>query len=534
MLSYYLTGFKKLLHIGKKIFLVLAVYFIVVSLFLHFIAKDKPKTTYDPIKKNREEIYKTINDPQLNKTQEGKLAVIFYRTMMCGLIGEACTDNPADGDKNFSRSLFGFVTNLLVLPYANPPASGVYWAYSGLQNAGFIPKTYAAEGIGFGSIKAFNKVWLGMRNFSFMFMVLVIITIGFMIMFRAKLNPQTVISIENALPKIVITLILINFSFAIAGFLIDLMYLSMALIISLLATASGLDQESTIGNYLTAGPWTIFDLFFPGKNFFLIFQIPINFINLFGWVGWLITAVFSLFLTIFVTFPYLLNVTYKSGPSSLIETILLFFLAPFRTFFIFLVSLILTPLVLGLIVVVLILLTIIFLFFRIIFTLISTYIKILLLILFSPLIILLNAIPGQSPFNFESWLKNLIGELITFPLIIFIFMVGGIIINALSSNEVIFTPPFLIGINAQSLIFIFGMGILYIIPDLIKIFKQLILPKPLPLPQAGPGVFFAGAKTAIGGALGEASKWGSIGMHVAPVRAILQKLAPGIFKYEKQ
>ncbi|MEK7495740.1 MAG: hypothetical protein AAB603_04060, partial [Patescibacteria group bacterium] len=191
---------KNIFSFAKKAFLVIAVYFIVISLFSHFINKDKislaPKT--DPIKQNRAEIYKVINDKELNKTKEGKLTIALYKMSMCSMIGEACTDNPADADKNYGKSVFGFMSNLIIIPYANPPASGVMWAYEGLQNAGFVPKTMAAEGIGFAAIKPFSNLWKIFRDLSYMLLVIVLIAIGFMIMFRAKINPQTVISVENA------------------------------------------------------------------------------------------------------------------------------------------------------------------------------------------------------------------------------------------------------------------------------------------------------------------------------------------------
>ena len=234
MFSFYLSGFKKIFSIAKKVILVVTVFFVVISLFMYFINRDKPRLTYDPIKKNREEIYKVINDKKLQKTKEGRISIALYRTSLCGIMGEGCTNNPKDGDKNFQNSMVGFMTNLIVLPYANPPASGLYWAYSGLQNSGFIPKTYAAEGIGFGALKPFINLWKIFRDLSYMLLVLVLIAIGFMIMFRMKLNPQTVISIESALPKIVLSLLLITFSFPIAGFLIDLMYVIIAIIIGVL------------------------------------------------------------------------------------------------------------------------------------------------------------------------------------------------------------------------------------------------------------------------------------------------------------
>ncbi|MFH0979823.1 MAG: hypothetical protein V1803_02670, partial [Candidatus Roizmanbacteria bacterium] len=73
----------------KKAFLVVAVYFIIISLFSFFINKDKVnlQTKSDPIKKNREEIYKIINDKKLSSTKEGKLTIVLYRGMICSMIG---------------------------------------------------------------------------------------------------------------------------------------------------------------------------------------------------------------------------------------------------------------------------------------------------------------------------------------------------------------------------------------------------------------------------------------------------------------
>jgi len=50
-------------------------------------------------------------------------------------------------------------------------------------------------------------------------------------MFRVKLDPKTVVTIESAIPRIVIGIILVTFSYAIAGFLIDLMWVINNLII---------------------------------------------------------------------------------------------------------------------------------------------------------------------------------------------------------------------------------------------------------------------------------------------------------------
>jgi hypothetical protein len=89
--------------------------------------------------------YAILDQPQYNSNPEGKKFVAVTKSLLCFAVGESCTNNPDDDKKNFKTSLFGIVTDALLIPYANPPASGLYWAYSGLQQAGFIPKIYAAN-----------------------------------------------------------------------------------------------------------------------------------------------------------------------------------------------------------------------------------------------------------------------------------------------------------------------------------------------------------------------------------------------------
>lgn len=66
------------------------------------------------------------------------------------------------------------------------------------------------------------KFWQIMRNASYALMVVVLIVIGFMIMLRIPINPRTVVTAQNALPKVAVSLLLITFSFAISGLMIDI------------------------------------------------------------------------------------------------------------------------------------------------------------------------------------------------------------------------------------------------------------------------------------------------------------------------
>lgn len=105
------------------------------------------------------------------------------------------------------------------------PASGVQYVKDKASSLHIVPYAQAQQtGVGFGTLQPVQVLWTAVRNISYSLMVVVIIVMAFMIMFRVKISPQTVISVQSALPKIAAALILITFSYAIAGFLVDLMY----------------------------------------------------------------------------------------------------------------------------------------------------------------------------------------------------------------------------------------------------------------------------------------------------------------------
>lgn len=77
-------------------------------------------------------------------------------------------------------------------------------------------------------------IWSQMRNLAYVFFVVIMIVIGFMIMFRSKIGGQTLVGIGNTIPSVIISLILVTFSFAIAGVIIDIGGVLVSLIFSIL------------------------------------------------------------------------------------------------------------------------------------------------------------------------------------------------------------------------------------------------------------------------------------------------------------
>lgn len=66
-----------------------------------------------------------------------------------------------------------------------------------------------------------DVVWEFFKNIAYIGFVLVLIITGFMIMFRTKLSGQVYVSITNSIPNIVVGLVLVTFSFAIVGLVLD-------------------------------------------------------------------------------------------------------------------------------------------------------------------------------------------------------------------------------------------------------------------------------------------------------------------------
>ncbi len=67
-----------------------------------------------------------------------------------------------------------------------------------------------------------DTLWSFSRDIAYTLFVLVMIVIGFMVMFRRKINSQVYVNVMNSIPNVAVGLILVTFSFAIAGIFLDL------------------------------------------------------------------------------------------------------------------------------------------------------------------------------------------------------------------------------------------------------------------------------------------------------------------------
>jgi hypothetical protein len=89
-----------------------------------------------------------------------------------------------------------------------------------------------------------DTVWGFFRNVAYVFFVIIMVIAGFMIMFRHKLGGQTLVTLGNALPQVILGIILVTFSFAIVGLVMDAGKTSMGIISS--EFASMYDKDDAV------------------------------------------------------------------------------------------------------------------------------------------------------------------------------------------------------------------------------------------------------------------------------------------------
>lgn len=338
-------------------------------------------------------------------------------------------------------------------------------------------KAYAAStGIGFQGLTPILEVWVAFRNIVYLIFVVFFILTGLGIMLRVRLDSKTALDIQSALPKLIIALILVTFSFAIAGLLVDMMYLLSYIIITIMQTADSNIDPKHILTILNQTPMGFVDQVFGVPNQPCdsanqgncgIWQLvgngdtAISYI-VYGAVTQLVSNnnLLAFLLGMFnigcwwphVWNPFDHNVDWASCAGGVVAAI--------------------TYLVVWLVLYFAILIAL----FRLWWTMIKSYIFILVDIALAPFLIGMGVLPG-SVVGFSGWLRGMVSHLAIFPAAIFMFLLGKVFIDKLFiNNGNYFTPPLLgvivnqnqdAGGAAQFNIgYLIGIGIIFIIPTI--------------------------------------------------------------------
>lgn len=171
------------------------------------------------------------------------------------LIGQPVlgTATPGPGGQAPSQNYgaFGIMSSYLAQMYSQKPVSGVEYLANLGKNFGIGKPAYAqgasrcpeAPTQGFDTLCPVQQLWTISRNLSYLAFVLIFVVIGFMIMLRARIDPRTVATVQAAIPGIVISLILVTLSFALAGLVIDLTQVVTQVIANALGPVANIDLD---------------------------------------------------------------------------------------------------------------------------------------------------------------------------------------------------------------------------------------------------------------------------------------------------
>jgi hypothetical protein len=560
------TSLKRL----TQLIVFIAVVSAAINLYFHFSTPKEKQVSFQQALSIAQERNSSVLKQAINqdKNQELKISGQLSSYLLCEYIGDACGPNLVSSNETYQNSMAGGISKLFLFPISNPPASSIYVAGKTMQNAGFIPPSYAApgdttnpRGLGFASIEYIAPIWKSLRDLSYIVIAIIMLTIGFMIMFRMKLGSQTVIAIENSIPRIIVALLGITFSFAIAGFMIDLMYVSI-LIIAGVFGAMGMDGYSSkeiVEKYMFAGADEIVGFIFEYGFWNTFWHLPNAILGVLGSginitfhligsvLGWFfvvskvvafIANAFSVELEATTGVSAVVaNLSGALGFPSLVQQLIKLKLGAIGAVTI---GLVIGALIVRAIIYLLIIFTAIQLGFKVFWMMMTSYIRILLLIIFAPVLLLSEAIPGKSVLT--SWMRNLLGEISTFPITIMLFLVGALLIksaflvDACSGKILPGNPdcsvgafPFVWGFDAKSFSIIVGFGFLFLIPHYVQSFKKALNPNAMDLaPDAGIGMFFGSVGRFGKVALGGATKTIGRGMNDALTERFIERLPPGM------
>jgi hypothetical protein len=128
-------------------------------------------------------------------------------------------------------------------------------------------------------------------------------------------------------------------------------------------------------------------------------------------------------------------------------------------------------------------LAMLFLFIRLLIFFIGTYIQIVLAMLFGPVQILFEAIPGTN--SFASWAQNLIANLAVFPVGVIFFMLSSVFSKFADQSHMIWSPGLSsLTATATGISSLISFGILFAIPSVGASIKEALKAKPFV--NAGP------------------------------------------------
>jgi len=319
--------------------------------------------------------------------------------------------------------LVGSSTQMIGLLYT-PAASGVQYVASLMDNVMAKP-AYAqgTGGFGFQGLQFLLPLWKGTRNIAYVLSSIIFVIVGLMIILRVKISPQAVVTLQSSIPTIITALILITFSYAIAGFLIDLSNLVGAIVLAIIfqtqgidpntnnvlipAATSGLSSSLSVLKYkelVNPGFATIGEMLLRTAPGWSVMQISMQ---IGGVIGGMLLAGLLNFLP-----GGAIPVTY--GVGNVVGQ------------FVGIIAGIFLPLIIGVVVGIWVI--------KMFFGMVTCYVTIIFKIILAPLEIFIGAFPNSKT-GFSSWFFDVLANVMVFPIITIFFAILNLITYSIYGSD---------------------------------------------------------------------------------------------------
>lgn len=356
--------------------------------------------------------------------------------------------------------LIGQTTNMIGMLYTPTTSSSLYFQDLA-DNFGIVQKTHAQAAAvplkaydGFTGLQPILPIWRNVLNIAYLLLALIFMIIGIGIMLRIKIDARTVMTLQNQIPRIIISIILITFSYAFAALLIDLMWTM---------TFVGVNQLTTIEN-----PKVDNDKTLSQKATNSLMQNPIIYANdiydvdtkieLGGGIGnlaWHTSQGFGNLIKRIVN--NILNTDNnkcvhgllppKVDPGACVAGLI----GGVATF----------------IFIIVIFIAILITLFKVWWMLLKAYLYTIMYVILAPVWIIFGLLPGR-PLGFEKWIRSLFVNLAVYPLVVYLFVVARVLMEKFKEDpQNKYIPPLVGNPDMEQFGVLLAFGAVLMTPTLI-------------------------------------------------------------------
>lgn len=369
----------------------------------------------------------------------------------------------------------GGMTGMMAQLY-NPPASSTNYISYMEGNFGLVKSANAqvSSGEGFSRFTNLLDLFVFTRNLAYLLLLIFFVVIGMAIMLRVHIDPRTVMTVQNQIPKIIIAIITITFSYAIVGLLIDTMWVTTYFTINAVTKDQNCDNpggktlNEAVTNSLLDNPISFVTNIFGDEtgclgHFDGITGLSKNVAFTFGdavsrtVLATLFQSDESLKNDCSAFKPWTYGTCGKEAGFSVIK-----FVISFAAFFIILIALLIALM-------------------KTWFMLIKAYIKVIINVILAPLWIVAGLMPGSS-LGFGSWFKNTLAYLSVFPATAIMLVLARVLasnIPASNPQNTVFLPPLIGNPNIPDNVnWLLAAGFIFMTPDMVNMLREALKTPP--------------------------------------------------------